>query len=65
MTDTLFDARPVPNDFGECRPLAHSDGPSTSHEAVARHTETGQRATHCGQVFGMVATWPGRTSREL
>ncbi len=64
MADTLSAVSPR-SDFGDVKPLAHTDGPSTSHEAVARHSESGRRATHCGQVFGIVSTWPGRTSREL
>ncbi len=63
--ETMFNTRPVPDDFGDCKPLAHTDGPATSHEAVERHTESGGRATHCYTVYQLVHEHPHRTSREL
>ncbi len=66
MPDTLFDSAPMNfGPMGDRRPLAHADGPSTSHEAVARHTESGKRATHCDLVEVYVRDNPGMTGREL
>ena len=66
MPDTLFDVNPSPMDFGDVgKPLAHTDGPTTSHEAIERHTESGKRETHCDAVETLVASFSGRTSREL
>ena len=46
-------------------PLAHTDDPASSHEAVERHTKSGRRETHCAYVYTLVRVVPGRTSREL
>ncbi len=65
MPDTLFPNPPVPMDFGDVKPLAHADGPSTSHEAAARHTESGDRFTNCRRAECLVRSYSGGTSAEL
>ena len=63
--ETMFDMQQVAADFGDCKPLAHTDGPSTSHEAVERHTKSGRRETHCQVVERLVRLHPRETSAEL
>ena len=46
-------------------PLAHTTDPSSSHEAVERHTKSGRRVTNCERVYGVVKRYPGWTAKEL
>lgn len=46
-------------------PLAHSNDPASSHEAVERHTKSGRRWTHGETVYMLVRRCGKDTSREL